>query len=122
MAGNNKKVDFGGFMNTVKVNHEDIDRFKKEEEIKENKVEAETAVVEKNTPGRKPTVMGKKNGKTVYFDDETQNKFRSIKYLQNMDATSVIYTAVVEFLDKNCVDGKLNQKAIERIKDICKLN
>ena len=121
MAGNNKKVDFGGFMNTVKVNHEDIDRFKKEEEVKETKNSKETVVEERHTPGRKPTVMGKKNGKTVYFDDDTQNKFRSIKSLQNIDATSVIYSAVVEFMEKNYTDGKLKDAAIERIKEICKL-
>lgn len=121
MAGNNKKVDFGGFMKTVKVNHEDIDRFKKEEDVMETKTVTETPIEERHAPGRKPTVMGKKNGKTVYFDDDTQNKFRSIKYLQNMDATSVIYTAVVEFMEKNYVDGKLKDSAIDKIKEVCKL-
>lgn len=121
MAGKNKQMNFGAFMNNVKDNHEDLDRFKKEQEEKETKPTGEVITEEKHAPGRKPTVMGKKNGKTVYFDDDTQNKFRSIKYLQNIDATNVIYTAVVEFMDKNCEDGRLKETALEKIKEICKL-
>ena len=94
---------------------------KEEEKPAEEKPVAPAPEEVKHTAGRKPTVMGKKNGKTVYFDDDTQNKFRSIKYLQNIDATSVIYTAVVQFLEKYCEDGKLNEKGREQVQETCKL-
>lgn len=124
MAKKNQQIQFDSYMKKLDENREEIKRYN-EPVVEEPKIEekpAPTPVVEtKNPAGRKPTVMGKKNGKTVYFDDETQNKFRAIKYLQNIDATSIIYTAVVQFLDKYCEDNKLNEKGRELVQEICKL-
>lgn len=124
MAKKNQQIQFGSYMKNLDQNREDINRYtetKVEEKQAEEKPVAPAPEEVKHTAGRKPTVMGKKNGKTVYFDDDTQNKFRSIKYLQNIDATSVIYTAVVQFLEKYCEDGKLNEKGREQVQETCKL-
>lgn len=124
MAKKNQQIQFGSYMKNLDQNREDINRYtetKVEEKAAEEKPVAPAPEEVKHTAGRKPTVMGKKNGKTVYFDDDTQNKFRSIKYLQNIDATSVIYTAVVQFLEKYCEDGKLNEKGREQVQETCKL-
>ena len=117
MAKKNEKVDFGNYMQGVQNNHEELSRFSKEETqtIDKSRVEED-----KRTTGKKTSIIGKKNGKTVYFDDETQSKFRSIKYLQNIDATNIIYTAVIDFLEKNFEEGRLTEKAIEKITRTCK--
>lgn len=60
-----------------------------------------------NTPGRRCRyTVGKKNGITVYFDDDTYHAINEVKFNNRLERTRIIQTAVHEFMKAHYNEAK----------------